>query len=430
VVGWVRKRLVDPVFDTSISLVTPFLAYLGAESVNASGVLGVVIAGLFLGHKAPLIQTASSRISEAINWRTISFLLENCVFLLIGLQARWIIDDVANGGVSWGRVVFVCLAVLLGVVVLRLVWVFLARYLLVHSGPDPEGPRLPPWRYTFLLGWAGMRGVVTLAAAFAIPTSFPHREVLILAALVVTAGTLFGQGTTLPWLVRRLGVVRPDPRQDALARAALFEKATAAGLAKLAEYADEDDPHNTVEALRRRAEQRDFAAWERLGATDPDEETPSETYARLRLEMLGAERARVLEVRDTGKVAHEIIEDVLNTLDVEESMLDTRSARREAFVESTRDAVVAPRKVPACEHLRTAEDLPRDTEGVCEDCSAIGQRNWVHLRQCLTCGHVACCDSSPYRHATAHYGANGHPVMRSAEAGEDWRWCFVDNRLG
>jgi len=431
VVAWVRRHLVeDPVFDTSVSFVTPFLAYLVAEQVNASGVLAVVISGLLLGHKASILQSASSRISETINWRTISFLLENAVFLLIGLQARWIIRDVANGDVSWGRVTLVCLAVLLAVIVLRLGWVFPARYLIVRPGLDAMGNRPGGWQYTFLLGWSGMRGVVTLAAAFAIPTDFPHRDVLILAALVVTAGTLFIQGSTLPWLVRHLGVRGPDAREDALARAALFQKATAAGLEKLAEYAEEDDPHNTVEALRRRAEERDFAAWERLGATSPDEETPSETYARLRLEMLGAERARVLQVRDSGRYPHEVIDDVLRVLDVEESMLDVRSSRRRAFLESTNGSVAAPRSVPACEHLAEAEDLPPNTEGVCEECVALGEHNWVHLRQCLTCGKVGCCDSSPRRHATEHFVAVRHPVMRSAEPGEEWRWCFIDNRLG
>ena len=91
-----QARCTDPVLDTTVSLVTPFVAYVAAESIHASGVLAVVVAGLLLGHKAPVLQTASSRIAERLNWRTIAFLLENAVFLLIGLQARWIIDGVAD----------------------------------------------------------------------------------------------------------------------------------------------------------------------------------------------------------------------------------------------------------------------------------------------------------------------------------------------
>ena len=112
VVAWVRKHVTEPVLDTSVSLVTPFVAYVAAESFHASGVLAVVVAGLLLGHKAPVIQSASSRIAERLNWRTISFLLENAVFLLIGLQARGIIDAVAEGELGWGVVVGACLATL------------------------------------------------------------------------------------------------------------------------------------------------------------------------------------------------------------------------------------------------------------------------------------------------------------------------------
>jgi uncharacterized UBP type Zn finger protein len=86
--------------------------------------------------------------------------------------------------------------------------------------------------------------------------------------------------------------------------------------------------------------------------------------------------------------------------------------------------------VRACGHLdQIRTDItPSSTEG-CTDCLAIGSTNWVHLRECLSCGYVACCDSSPYRHATAHFTASGHPLMRSFQPGEDWRWCYVDEVL-
>ncbi len=430
VVGRVRRRVTDPVIDTSLSLVTPFVAYVAAEEIHGSGVLAVVIAGLLLGHKAPILQTATSRIAERLNWRTIQFLLENIVFLLIGLQARWILADVAASDVPVSDVVRLCLATFVAVVVLRLVWVFPARFLLVRPVPDRETGEHPTWQHTTVLGWAGMRGVVTLAAAFAIPESFDYRETLILTALFVAAGTLFVQGSTLPWLVRRLRLTPPDPREDALARAALFEKATAAGLERLDQHTGDDDPFNTIEALRQRAAQRNTAAWERLGGTHPDEETPSEAYARLRLEMLDAERGKVLHVRNTGTIPHEVVEDVLAALDVEESMLDVRNERLAEFENAETVSGVAG-TIAACEHLEAApRDVDSAVEGECEDCVRDGFTAWVHLRKCLTCGHMACCDSSPRRHASAHFNESGHPVMRSAEVGEDWRWCFVDNRLG
>lgn len=429
IIGWVRTHFTDPVLDTSISFLTPFAAYVAAEELHGSGVLAVVIAGLLLGHKAPVLQTASSRIAERLNWRTVAFLLENVVFLLIGLQSQRIIGDVADSSLSVGRIAGVCAAALAATILLRLIWVMPAGFLLVRR-PDRVTGRESTWRDTALVGWAGMRGVVTLAAAFAIPSSFPHQEVLVLIALSVTAGTLFLQGLSLSWLARRLKVPSPDAREDALSRAALFQKATVAGLAELDKHADEDDPHGIIQALRDRTEQRDFAAWERLGDANPEAETPSETYARLRLEMLQAERARILDVRSTGHVPHEVVADVLAALDLEESMLDVRVRGRGFVKESQLKAgVTVVSNMKPCAHLEGApSETSPNVEGACEDCLA-ESTSWVHLRLCLECGHMGCCDSSPRRHASAHFRDSGHPVVRSAEPGEGWHWCFVDNRI-
>ena len=423
VIGLVRKHVTDPVLDSGLSFLTPFAAYVVAEEVHASGVISVVVAGLLLGHKSPVLQSAQSRIAERMNWRSISFLLESSVFLLIGLQARSIIGDAVGGEVTTGRVALVCGLTLLGVIVLRIAWVFGARYLLVRPGPDQVTGKKPPWTYTFLLGWAGMRGVVTLAAAFVIPPDTPHRDVLLLVAFTVTAGTLFIQGLSLPWLARLLRVPSPDPTADALARANLLHQASQAGLAEL-EKLDEEDPHEVSETIRERLRRRDYAAWERIGARA--EETPSEIYARRRKLMIDAERRRVLEIRSSGTIAHEVVEQVLAMLDVEESMLDFSEGERERMQAS--GATVS--LLGVCDHLREQRPPvdPR-TEGQCDDCLEEGTA-WVHLRICQTCGKVACCDSSPRRHATAHFFASGHPVMRSAEPGEEWRWCFVDELTG
>jgi hypothetical protein len=274
--------------------------------------------------------------------------------------------------------------------------------------------------------------VVTLAAAFAIPEDAPHREVLLLVALVVTAGTLALHGLTLPWLARRLRVPGPDAREDALARAELMTAASQAGLARLAELEadldDEDEQHRgVVDMLRTRLEQRDFAAWERLGAGSRDvDETPSRLYARIRLAMLAAERGRVLELRSEGRMPHEVVADVLATLDVEESIIDSLTERRE---EEDVQRLTSERTHAPCKHLADAPSAPEEPGGECEECVREGTR-WVHLRRCLSCGHVGCCDSSPRRHASAHFRDEGHPVMASAEAGEAWRWCFVDEVTG
>ncbi len=409
--------------DSGLSFLTPFAAYVAAERIHASGVISVVVAGLLLGHKSPILQTAQSRIAERMNWRCIAFLLESSVFLLIGLQARSIISDAVGGEVTAGTRRSWCAGrTLVAVIVLRLVWVFFSRYLLVRPRPGRQRAR-PPWTYTFLLGWAGMRGVVTLAAAFVIPKDTPHREVLLLIAFTVTAGTLFLQGLSLPWLARRLKVPSPDPTADALARANLLHQASQAGLAEL-EQLEEEDPHSVGQTLRKRVERRDFAAWERVGART--DETPSETYARWRKLMIDAERKRVLEVRNTGNVAHEVVGEVLAMLDVEESMLDY--SVRES--EQVRAQGTAATLEGDCEHLRKVRPpVEPDTPGECGDCLREGT-TWVHLRMCTSCGHVACCDSSPQKHASAHHEQSEHPVVRSAEVGEDWRWCYVDELTG
>ncbi|MCW2806567.1 MAG: sodium:proton antiporter [Marmoricola sp.] len=423
VIGLVRKHITDPLVDSGLSFLTPFAAYVVAERFHASGVLSVVVAGLLLGHRSPVLQTAQSRIAERMNWRSIAFLLESSVFLLIGLQARTIINNAVGAEVTVGRVLLLCAATLVAVIALRLVWVFIARFLLVRPGPDSVTGQRPPWTYTLLLGWAGMRGVVTLAAAFVIPEGTPHRDVLLLVAFTVTAGTLFLQGLTLPWLARRLKVPSPDPGADALARANLLHQASQAGLAEL-ERMEEEDPHAVSEAIRDRVRRRDFAAWERVGAGA--EETPSETYARRRKVMIDAERKRVLEIRDAGTVPHEVVEEVLAMLDVEESMLDYSEGQRDR-VRSTRVAFTLEGD---CYHLREARrPVQPDTPGQCGDCLREGTA-WVHLRMCVSCGHVGCCDSSPQRHASRHHEETTHPVMRSAEPGEDWRWCFVDELTG
>jgi len=418
VVAKVRRWIADPVTDSAISLVVPFAAYVLAEELHASGVLAVVIAGLLLGHKAPVLQSAQSRIAERLNWRTIAFVLENTVFLLIGLQAWWIIEGAVDSDLGLGRIVAVCAAVLGAVIVLRLVWVFPSRYLFRRPTVDPDTGETPPWTYTFLLGWAGMRGVVTLAAAFVIPEGTEDREVLVLIALTVVGGTLFLQGMTLPWVARALKVPSPDPVEDALARATLLQQASKSALQRLDEL-EYDDRHGIVELIRQRLDQRNFAAWERL-ATVEDQEAPSELYSRVRLELLQAERHRVLEIRSAGTVPAEVVADVLAMLDVEESMLDVAAEERQQI----RISASGRRTGETCADLDARPAIQTVEDPACQRCLEEGL-HWVALRQCLTCGNIGCCDSSTGQHATAHFHDTTHPVMQSAEPGEDWRWCYV-----
>ena len=151
VVAKIRRHLTDPILDTALSLLIPFAAYLAAEELHASGVIGVVVAGLLLGHRAPVLQTAQSRIAERMNWRTIAFVLENAVFLLIGLQAHLLIADVLDSEVALPTVIALCVATLITVIALRLVWVFPARYLLVRPGPEAHTGVMTPVRPSMII---------------------------------------------------------------------------------------------------------------------------------------------------------------------------------------------------------------------------------------------------------------------------------------
>jgi CPA1 family monovalent cation:H+ antiporter len=427
VLAKVRRRFTDPVLDTTLSLTAPFIAYIAAEEIHASGVLAVVVTGLLLGHKSPIIQSAKSRMSERTNWRTFQFLLENTVFLLIGLQTRWILDDLAMSPLPGWLIAAATIAVFLAVVLLRPIWLIpstlLSRRILGPSRPGPVS-----WQALIVVSWAGMRGVVTLAAVFTLPDDTPDREVLVFIALAVTAGTLLVQGSTLPWLVRRLRLPGPDPAEDALQEAAVLQGAHRAAEEKLQEIVTPDDPPEVVDLLRQRGEARAQAAWERLGRPESEYETPSEAYRRLRISMLEAEREHILKVRDAGLVADEVLQRAQIALDIEESILD-RDEDDDVGGRSE-DLRVKTSAGAACKHLEQAPVVvaPNTPEG-CEECLAMGA-TWVHLRLCLGCGHVGCCDSSVMKHASKHYDETQHPVMRSFEPGETWRWCFVDEKLG
>ncbi|MEC3956610.1 Na+/H+ antiporter [Nocardia sp. CDC153] len=426
VLAFLRRRITDPVLDTSVSLLAPWIAYLPAEAVHASGVIAVVTCGLILGHGAPQWQSAASRIAEHTNWRTIQFLLESAVFLLIGLQVRHLVEAAWHSGLPHSTVVATCVAVLVTVIVVRPIWVYPATYLAWQVEGRRQGKPKPHWTGPAVVAWAGMRGVVTLAAALLLPADTPELAILQLLAVVVVGGTLLLQGLSLPALVRVLKLRGPSQAEDLLQEANLLQQATAAGLKALEENIAPETPPDVVDALRNRVVVRAQAAWELLGRSESQRVTPSGEYRRLRLAMLAAERETVLRIRDAGQVDQEVLQAVMATLDIEESTIDRISEAED----DDGLPLSSPLTAGACEHLREAPCVRvPDTPDACGECLDEGLV-WVHLRMCLDCGHVACCDSSPGNHATKHFNNTGHPVMRSVEPGESWRWCYLDELLG
>ncbi|WP_033296080.1 Na+/H+ antiporter [Amycolatopsis jejuensis] len=428
IVMYLRAKLDEPITDTALSFAVPFAAYLLAEAAHGSGVLAVVVTGLIQGHQAPRIQSGPSRLATRLNWQTVQFLLENMVFLLIGLQLRRILDEVGKSGLSLGELIGICAAVLGATIVARVLWmsgIGVVKRLLHSSGVDRR--KAWPWRYSAVIAWAGMRGVVTLAAAFVLPADTPQRAVLVLAAFVVVAGTLVVQGMTLPALIRRLRLPRPDPAEDALQEAAVLHDMTRVALGRLEELRRPEDPPEVIQRLRDRLRDRSDAAWEQLGRQSALAETPSDAYRRLRTQLLDAEREQFIQARDLGTADDAVLRRVLARLDIEESMLD-RDEEEPPVAE--RELSTPAATAGSCKHLSHEwQDPSPSSPDACTACIEEGT-TWVHLRKCLKCGNVACCDSSPRRHASQHFHESRHPVMRSFEPGETWRWCFVDKQLG
>ncbi|MEP6598486.1 MAG: Na+/H+ antiporter [Actinomycetota bacterium] len=422
----IRKRLTDPVLDTTLSFVAPYVAFLPAQAIHASGVLAVVVTGLVLGHKAHRLQTAASRLAENTNWSTVQFLLENVVFILIGLQLRSMLDGVREAGTSSRLAALSCAAVLVAVIGVRVLWMA-GVHLVFLLGTRKMREKAWSWHISAVVSWAGMRGVVTLAAALLLPEQTPGKPLLQLIAFTVVAGTLLIHGLTLPRLVRTLDLRGPDAAEDALQAASLLHNASLAGLARLDEVRTSEDPEPVIDQLRDRAGRRSNIAWERLGRSQRELEPPSAVYRRLRIEMLDAEREEILRARDAGTVDDEVLRGALAAVDLEESMLD----RIEDAEPRPGDELTTPEGLAEdCDHLDKAPRvIAPQTPGQCQECLREGT-SWVHLRLCLTCGQVGCCDSSERKHATAHFHDTDHPVMRSVEPGEAWRWCYVDELLG
>jgi len=336
---WLRQRLVNPVQENVLSIVTPFIAYLVAEELHygelhgALGVLSVVVVGLYLGHRESQTSFAARLQARAV-WKMVDLLLESVVFALIGLQLRTVLEALREGGgyspatLAWYS--FVTVGVVIAV---RFLWVFPATYLPRRiSARIREREPEPPWTYPTVVSWAGMRGVVSLAAAFAIPEvledgrPFPGRDLVLYLTFCVVLGTLVLQGLTLPWLIRRLGVVGQESYGDNLAEADAQHRAIRAAIERLDALIAEEDPeppHGVEERLRAWAEARQLGAWERLGggAGPGARETPMAAFRRLRREMLVRERDVFVEMRDSGRIDDEVLRRVMYELDLEEAML-------------------------------------------------------------------------------------------------------------
>jgi CPA1 family monovalent cation:H+ antiporter len=331
ITAFVRWRLDDPLVESALGLVAPFIIYLAAEQIHGSGVLAVVVAALMLGQKSTRAGYAT-RLQDNAVWKALQLVLESFAFLLIGLQLPMVVGELH--GISARVIAVSSVAVLASVIGVRIAWVYVFAYLprVLFKGIRDREPAPTPAQ-VFVVAWAGMRGVVSLAAAFGVPMTtlsgapFPGRPQLVFLTFVVVIGTLLLHGLTLPWLIRRLGVHGDEARTDAIAAAAAQDKAARAAAERLDELLAEDkitEVHQrAADVLRGWNTRRRNSAWERLGR-DEDEigESPAAAFRRLRLEMLAAERATFIAERDSGQIDDEVLRNVLRGLDLEEATLN------------------------------------------------------------------------------------------------------------
>jgi monovalent cation/hydrogen antiporter len=325
-VGWViseiRRRIDDVPVEITISLLSGYAGYLPAEAVDASGVLAAVTVGIVLGWRAPRISTARMRLQGYAVWDTLVFLLNALLFVLIGLQLPLILDELSGEPtltlLGYGA------AVSLTVILTRIVWVNLITFVIRALDRRPsQRARRADWRTRMIGAWAGMRGSVSLAAALALPTDFPQRDIVLFLTFAVIFTTLVLQGLTLPALIRRLNVRDDgaDEREDLLARRAAAE----AALAAIEDLRGRDWTYDdSADRLRRAYEYRRNRLAARAGETDGGDgyEHRSLKYQKMVRAVLDAQRAEVVRLRDAGEISNDVMHRLQRELDLEDERLE------------------------------------------------------------------------------------------------------------
>jgi Na+/H+ antiporter len=322
---WGQLRLSDAPIEITLTLLAPFLSYIAAESVNASGVLATVTCGLYLGHKRSELLSTTARLESLGVWNTLDFVLNGLVFILIGLQLPYILAGIR----SLKRADLVMYGALLSIALigLRLLWVFAESWLVCAIARFSGRPMPPPKaKETFVIGWTGMRGVIALAAAISLPefledgSAFPQRNVIIFLTFCVILVTLVAQGLSLPWLIRKLGVASTSAAslEEREARRKMLEAAVNyIQYLRGRQVAGEEWMLEDLQGhYRRRLEEA------QPGNSAETEEAVGkyETYRVLSNRLRAVERSTILHLRDQDQINDE----VLRTLERELDLLDAR----------------------------------------------------------------------------------------------------------
>ncbi len=338
-IGWMSLRLRrwvrDPRVEITLSLMTPYLAFWLPARLGGSGVLATMAAGLFVSWNGPLLIPAATRLQGIFFWDLAVYLLEGLIFLVMGLQARTILDRTdAPEALDLGLITLMVVAV---AIVSRFVWVFPALYLPRWLSPslarrDPS----PPWQWSFILGFVGVRGVVSLAAALAIPlttatgTAFPYRDLILAVTFGTIVLTIVGQGALLPSVVRWLGLANAtamERRREHDAEVAARRRALEVAQRRLDELATQGGvSQDVLDAVRLRHEYRAG----RLPANGPDDGERLAVSAELRTELIGIEREFIYGLLRHGEITDEGRRRIERELDLEEASI---ACKREGGVD-------------------------------------------------------------------------------------------------
>lgn len=317
----IHRRLGDPFIELIMSLSVPYAAYIAAESVHVSGVLAVVAAGLLRGRYSPEIVSAEMRIMARSVWNMLVFMLNSLIFILIGIQMSEVVEKLGRDRLA--ELLLLGLMVSVVAIVVRFLWVFPVAYLprWLSGNLHEEAPALRRRELT-IISWCGMRGIVSLAAALALPTTlpggepFPARDLIIFLTFCVIATTLLGQGLTLTPLIRKLKVGSDWSmvEEQQRVRAAM----SAAAIAAVDRYlADKGAPAEWADALRTEITERVI-----LGAHAGLPLTPREALLReLRLEAIRAERGELIRLWRNNEIGDEVMRHQEELLDYQEAQL-------------------------------------------------------------------------------------------------------------
>jgi CPA1 family monovalent cation:H+ antiporter len=330
VVGYVirrlRRRLDNPPVEITIALLSGYFGYLPAQAAGVSGVLAAVTVGIYMGWHTPELTTAQTRLQGQAVWEIVFLLLNGFLFALVGLQLPSILDSL-SGRTTWTLIGYAALisAVVVGA---RFAWLLATYLAALLSRRLREDDPAPSWRAKAVLGWSGMRGAVSLAAALALPlttdagTAFPDRDLIVFLTFGVIFSTLVVQGLTLPGLIRLLRLEDDGQAEKEEAKARI--RAAEAAVARLEELVDEEwvreDTAERMRGLYRFRQERFRSRFDPDSDMSADER--SRDYQRLRRELLDAERSAVQELRREGRIDDAVERRVVRDLDLEEARLE------------------------------------------------------------------------------------------------------------